>query len=133
MGDVVRIIDHSQILWPDHCVQESFGSEFPQSLNKDKIEKVIYKGKNKDIDSYSAFFDNPRDSSTGLFEFLKEKKVEKIDCVGLATEYCVKYTALDSVNLGFYTRVLSKCIKGLNSDDIKKSIDGMRLKGIVII
>ena len=132
-GDIIKFKNHKQILWPDHCIQDSFGSEFPSGLYSDKINKIIYKGKNKDIDSYSAFFDNLNLTSTDLFEFLKDKKVEKIDIVGLATEYCVKFSALDSLKLGFYTRIISKCVRGLNDDNIKNALDEMRSKGIVII
>ena len=66
-------------------------------------------------------------------EYLKNKRVEKVDCVGLATEYCVKFTAIDSIREGFYTRVISKCTKGLIEEDIKNSIDEMRSLGIIVI
>ena len=74
-----------------------------------------------------------KDASTGLTDFLRIKKVEKVDFVGLATEYCVKFTALDSVSEGFYTRVITKCTKGLNEYDCKLAFDEMRDKGIVLI
>ena len=98
-----------------------------------KIKKIIYKGQNSNIDSYSAFYDNAKDASTGFTDFLRIKKVEKVDFVGLATEYCVKFTALDSVSEGFYTRVITKCTKGLNEYDCKIAFDEMRDKGIVLI
>ena len=91
------------------------------------------KGQKSNIDSYSAFYDNAKDASTGLADFLRIKKVEKVDFVGLATEYCVKFTALDSVREGFYTRVITKCTKGLNEDECKLAFDEMRDKGIVLI
>tara|TARA_B100001057_G_scaffold431930_1_gene459750 strand:- start:648 stop:1238 length:591 start_codon:yes stop_codon:yes gene_type:complete len=133
VGDLININKVDQILWPNHCVQESFGSEFPKNLDFSKVHKVIYKGQNSNIDSYSGFFDNNKDSSTGLSEFLKEKKVEKVDFVGLATEYCVKFTALDSVKEGFYSRVITKCTKGLDELECKNAFDEMRLEGIVLI
>ena len=105
VGDVINYEGINQILWPDHCIQKSPGSDFPKNFNSSKIKKIIYKGQNSNIDSYSAFYDNAKDASTGLADFLRIKKVEKVDFVGLATEYCVKFTALDSVSEGFYTRV----------------------------
>ena len=68
--------DHSSfILWPPHCIQDTFGAEFPKELNSDKIEKVFYKGTNQAIDSYSAFFDSEKIASTGLYEYLKQAEV----------------------------------------------------------
>ena len=133
VGDVINYEGINQILWPDHCIQKSPGSDFPKNFNSSKIKKIIYKGQNSNIDSYSAFYDNAKDASTGLADFLRIKKVEKVDFVGLATEYCVKFTALDSVSEGFYTRVITKCTKGLNENDCKLAFDEMRDKGIVLI
>ena len=133
VGDVINYEGIDQILWPDHCIQKSPGSDFPKNFNSSKIKKIIYKGQNSNIDSYSAFYDNAKDASTGLADFLRIKKVEKVDFVGLATEYCVKFTALDSVSEGFYTRVITKCTKGLNENECKLAFDQMRDKGIVLI
>lgn len=133
VGDVINYEGINQILWPDHCIQKSPGSDFPKNFDSSKIKKIIYKGQNSNIDSYSAFYDNDKDASTGLTDFLRIKKVEKVDFVGLATEYCVKFTALDSVSEGFYTRVITKCTKGLNEYDCKLAFDEMRDKGIVLI
>ena len=132
-GDTIRINCIKQVLWPNHCIQDSDGSNFPVELDSNKIDKVIYKGMDSGIDSYSGFFDNAKNKSTGLSEFLKEKKVEKIDCVGLATEYCLKLTALDSVSEGFYTRVITKCIRGIDSNDCRFAFEEMRSQGIVLI
>ena len=82
---------------------------------------------------YKFDFDNSKNKSTGLSEFLKEKKIEKIDFVGLATEYCLKFTALDSISEGFYTRVITKCIKGIDSNDCRLAFEEMRSQGIVLI
>ncbi len=133
VGDIIKHNGINQILWPNHCIQETFGSKFPKELNHNKINKIIYKGTNKDIDSYSGFNDNAKDTSTELSIFLKDKGVDKLDCVGLATEYCVKHTALDAVKEGFNTRVIMSCTKGLSNNDIKDAINEMRLNGIVII
>lgn len=133
IGDIIKVNGLNQILWPDHCVQDSYGSEFPKELNHEKINNIIYKGKNENIDSYSGFYDNSKGASTQLSEYLKSKGIDKIDCVGLATEYCVKYTAIDGSIEGFNTRVLLKCTKGINQNDIKSAIDEMRSNNVVII
>lgn len=133
IGDTIKLNQNTQILWPDHCIQNDIGSEFPKLLNSKKINKIIYKGSDKNIDSYSGFCDNEKNLPTELKDYLKSKRVEKVDCVGLATEYCVKFTAIDSIREGFYTRVISKCTKGLIDKDIKNSLDEMRSLGIIII
>ncbi len=133
IGDIIKVNGVNQILWPDHCVQNTYGSAFPQTLNKSKINKVILKGTDKDIDSYSGFFDNARGASTHLSEYLKSKNIDKVDCVGLATEYCVKFSAIDSSKEGFHTRVILKCCRGINEYNIDKSIQEMRENNIVII
>ena len=133
VGDIINVNGIDQILWPRHCVQDTFGADFPNNLNHEKINKIIYKGKNENIDSYSGFYDNSKGASTQLSEYLKSKGIDKIDCVGLATEYCVKYTAIDASIEGFNTRVLLKCTKGINQNDIKSAIDEMRSNNVVII
>ena len=133
VGDIINLNGLNQILWPDHCIKDSYGSKFPEELNINKIDKIIYKGTNRDVDSYSGFNDNAKDTCTELSRFLKNKRINKIDCVGLATEYCVKYTALDAIKEGFSSRVIMRCTKGINQNDIENAINEMRLKGIVII
>ena len=133
VGDIINLNGLDQILWPDHCVEDSYGSKFPEELNTNKIDKIIYKGTKTDVDSYSGFNDNAKDTSTELSSFLKDKRINKLDCVGLATEYCVKYTALDAIKEGFSSRVIMRCTKGINENDIENAINEMRLKGIVII
>ena len=133
VGQSLKTNGLEQILWPDHCVQNTYGAKFPNTLHHKKINKIIYKGRNKDLDSYSGFFDNAKESATELSEHLISKGINKIDCVGLATEYCVKHTAIDSVNEGFDTRVILKCTKGLNKNDIKVAVEDMRNNNIVMI
>ena len=102
----------------------------------DYIEDIMgsrFDFQNPNIDSYSGFYDNFKEASTGLTNFLKENKVEKVDFVGLATEFCVKFTALDSVREGFYTRVITKCTKGIDELECKKAFEEMRSEGIVLI
>ena len=133
IGDVIKVDDLNQILWPDHCVQKSKGSDFPETLNYEKINKVFRKGINSQIDSYSGFYDNSKIRSTGLSEYLKAKNVKSIDFVGLVTEYCVKFSVLDSINENFKTRVILKGIKGINIKESNKALDEMKSKGVDLL
>ena len=133
IGDVVRVNNLDQILWPVHCVQESKGSDFPTTLNIKAINKIIYKGTNSQIDSYSGFHDNGKIRSTGLADYLKAKNVTSIDYVGLVTEYCVKFTVFDSIEEGFKSRVILKGIKGINLEESNKALKEMRSKGIDLL
>ena len=133
IGDVVKVDNLDQILWPDHCVQKTKGSDFPATLNSTTINKIIYKGINTQIDSYSGFHDNGKIRSTGLSDYLKTNNVTFIDYVGLVTEYCVKYTVLDSIEEGFKTRVILNGIKGINLEESNKALNEMQSKGIDLL
>ena len=133
IGDVVKVDNLDQILWPDHCVQGSKGSNFPDTLNSKKIKKVIYKGINPRIDSYSGFHDNGKILSTGLSDYLKVKNVTSIDYVWLVTEYCVKFTVFDSIEEGFKTRVILKGIKGINLETSNKALKEMKSRGVDLL
>ena len=133
IGDVVKIDNLNQILWPEHCVQETRGSDFPIALNFKAINKIIYKGTNSEIDSYSGFYDNGKLHSTGLSDYLKAKNVTSIDYVGLVTEYCVKFTVLDSIDEGFKSKVILKGIKGINLDESNKALKEMKSKGVDLL
>ena len=129
IGDVVKVNNLDQILWPVHCVQESRGSDFPTTLNIKAINKIIYKGTNSQIDSYSGFHDNGKIRSTGLSDYLKAKNVTSIDYVGLVTEYCVKFTVFDSIEEGFKSSVILRGIKGINLEESNKALKEMESKG----
>ena len=133
IGDVIKVEDLDQILWPNHCVQGSKGSDFPEILNSKIIKKVIYKGTNPRIDSYSGFHDNGKIRSTGLSEYLKINNVSFIDYVGLVTEYCVKFTVLDSIEEGFKTRVILNGIKGISLKESNQALNEMKLKGVELL
>ena len=133
IGDFIKVDNLDQILWPEHCVQESKGSDFPKTLNFKTINKIIYKGTNSQIDSYSGFYDNGKIRSTGLSDYLKANNVTSIDYVGLATEYCVKFTVLDSIKEGFKTRVILNGIKGIDLEESKKALNEMQSKGIDLL
>ena len=103
-----------QVLWPDHCVQGSKGAEFHPDLNIEQANAIIRKGSNPFIDSYSAFFENDRKTSTGLDGYLKSLEIEKINLVGLATDFCVNYSAQDAANLGYKVSVLEKMCRAID-------------------
>lgn len=103
VGETIELGGHSQFLWPDHCVQGTFGAEFHKDLNSDKATHIIQKGKNPEVDSYSAFQDNHGLVKTGLEDYLKYHEIQLVEIVGLALDYCVKYTAIDAFNAGFLT------------------------------
>ena len=134
-GDVIILNEQKQILWPDHCVQNSLGSEFPATLNTGKIERIFYKGTDKNIDSYSSFLDNDRKKKTGLEEYLKQKQVKDIYIAGLATDYCVKCTAFDGKTAGFNVFVIEDACRGvdLNKGDAKKALKEMEDRGIKML
>ena len=134
IGDFVEYEGVNQLLWPTHCVQYSDGAKFPAKLLTAKIDKVVQKGMNPRIDSYSAFFDNDHQQSTGLTSLLRAKGVIEVHVVGLATDYCVKFTALDAVNEGFKTVLLKDACRGVNiaTDDISNAITEMEKAGVEI-
>lgn len=103
-----------QTLWPDHCVQATSGAAFHPDFDHDKAELIIRKGFRHDIDSYSAFFENDHQTPTGLAGYLRERGIESVTLVGLATDYCVAYSALDAVTLGFATNVRLDGCRGID-------------------
>ena len=107
----------TQVLWPDHCIQGSQGAELTRELKQHNIQAIFRKGTRRDIDSYSGFFDNQREVSTGLGGYLVEKGVTHVDVCGLAADYCVFFTAMDALEQGFNTRILSEGTKAIDSLD----------------
>ena len=105
-----------QVLWPDHCVQGSKGAEFHVTLNLNKVEAIFRKGMDRDIDSYSAFYDNGHKKSTGLAGYLRERRVQKIFICGLAADYCVYYTAQDALKENFDTYIIEDGTRALDDN-----------------
>ena len=112
--ELIKMPYGDQVLWPDHCVQGSKGAEFHPDLNIEQANAIIRKGSNPFIDSYSAFFENDRKTSTGLDGYLKSLEIEKISLVGLATDFCVNYSAQDAANLGYKVSVLEKMCRAID-------------------
>ena len=132
-GQIIKINNLDQILWPDHCIKDSKGSEFSEKLDSHKIHKIFYKGVDSNIDSYSGFYDNGKIRSTGLSNFLKKSNINQVDIVGLATDYCVKYSSIDAYNEGFKTNVLRFCVRGISVETTETAFKEMKDIGIFII
>lgn len=134
-GDSLQTPTGFQTLWPDHCVQQSAGASFHSGLDVAGIDHVIRKGSDPAIDSYSGFFDNDGKTSTGLDELLKCRKVTRVVLAGLATDYCVLFTALDARRLGFEVAVVRDGCRavGLSPDDEADAWRKMEDAGCVVL
>lgn len=134
-GDVIQLAGLEQMLWPVHCVQGTPGAEFHPDLDRSGIQAVFRKGMDPEIDSYSGFFDNGRRRSTGLEDYLRREGVDEVYICGLATDYCVRWTALDAVRLGFRTYVIEDACRGveLRPGDVAAALDQMRQAGVQVV
>jgi nicotinamidase/pyrazinamidase len=123
-----------QVMWPAHCVQWTGGAQFHPGLDTARIARVFPKGTAPGIDSYSGFFDNGRRQTTGLGEWLRAQGVDAVQVCGLATDYCVKATAIDAVQLGFRTTLVEDACRGVGLDpgDIPAALAAMRAAGVEI-
>lgn len=120
-----------QILWPDHCVQGTSGAAFHPSLNTDRSTMIIRKGFRKHIDSYSAFFENDHQTVTGLDGFLKGSGINRLYLCGLATDFCVKWSALDARKLGYETFLITDAVKGIDLDgSVEQAMNEMKNAGV---
>lgn len=135
LHDIVELNGVLQILWPPHCIQGSKGAEFHPTLRQDKIHKVIHKGTDPKIDSYSTFFDNAHLKHTGLDAFLKEHHIKNVFIMGLATDYCVLYSVLDAIKLGFNTYVIVDGSFGINAKegDVERSLKKMQEMNAILL
>jgi nicotinamidase/pyrazinamidase len=135
IGDTVQVKGFEQVLWPIHCVRETFGAQIVSQLHQEKIAHYFHKGTDRDIDSYSAFFDNARLKSTKLGEYLKEQHVDTVYLVGVATDYCVLYSALDAIDLGFSVYVIADACRAINlhPHDEEHALQAIAAKGGTII
>ncbi len=133
--DVVDLHGLPQVLWPVHCVQDGRGADFHPGLQRDAIAKVFVKGTDPTVDSYSGFHDNGHRKSTGMAEWLRHQGVDTVYVMGLATDYCVKYTALDARAEGFDTVLIADGCRAveLKPGDGDRAIDEMRAAGVTIL
>lgn len=121
-----------QVMWPDHCVQETMGAEFhPQLITDDGNDVIVTKGTDPKIDSYSGFFDNARRNQTDLDHILKEEAITDVYVMGLALDYCVKFTSLDAVDLGYKTFLVQDACRGI--DKVDEAIEEMKKAGVTVV
>ena len=135
VGEVIDLHGLPQVLWPVHCVQGTRGAEFVPGLAVDRFDHVFRKGTDAGIDSYSGFFDNGHRRATGMGDWLKERGVRDIYVMGLATDYCVKFTAMDGRGLGFNVWLVEDGCRGveLKAGDVARAVEEMRGAGVRMI
>jgi nicotinamidase/pyrazinamidase len=131
--DKVSLHGLDQVLWPDHCIQGTPGAALHKNLNLNRVEAIFRKGMDPDIDSYSGFYDNGYRKSTGLAGYLRERKVRKVYVVGLASDYCVFYTAKDAIKENFETFVIEDASRAISTDAFDKAKDELLSTGGQII
>ena len=123
-----------QVLWPDHCIQGSDGAAFHPALDTMRADVVIRKGSNPAVDSYSAFFENDKATATGLAGLLRDRGCEDLTMVGLATDYCVAWSALDGVANGFRVEVRLPTCRAIDLDgSLDRSLADMRAAGVTLV
>lgn len=134
-GELAELGGLPQVMWPDHCVRETRGAEFAPALERSPIDHVVKKGTDPSIDSYSGFFDNGHRKATGLADWLRTKNVSEVFVLGLATDYCVKFTALDARQLGLQVTLIADGSRAVNlqADDETKAIEEMRASGVRVV
>ncbi|MDN3504578.1 MAG: bifunctional nicotinamidase/pyrazinamidase [Rhabdochlamydiaceae bacterium] len=136
VGDCIEVNGDEQVLWPDHCIQGTKGVNLHQSiLDNVELAKIVQKGTNLKVDSYSAFFDNDLESMTDLDEYLDSEDITHLSVVGLATDYCVKNTVLDALDLGYKVSVILEGCRAVNlyPEDEEEAIKEMAAAGAQII
>ncbi|WP_297768187.1 bifunctional nicotinamidase/pyrazinamidase [uncultured Roseovarius sp.] len=130
--DMVDMLYGPQVLWPDHCVQGSQGAAFHEGLDTDRADLIIRKGYNPAIDSYSAFFENDHATPTGLHGYLQTRGIDDLTMVGLATDFCVNFSAVDAARLGYRVTVRQDLVRGIDLDgSLDAALAGMREAGVV--
>lgn len=134
-GDRIMLDGIEQILWPVHCVENTPGADFVPTLDRSRIARIFKKGIDPRIDSYSAFFDNVHRRATGLGDFLKERLVTDVYLLGLALDYCVKFSALDACQLGFRTHVIVDACRGIAFEprDVDAALEEMQRADAVLL
>ncbi len=134
IGEHVELAGLEQVLWPDHCVQGTHGAELHKDLEIQRVSHIVQKGTNRQIDSYSGFFDNDHRQATGLDRLLKRSGVTQVVVMGLATDYCVKFTALDAIGLGLDTTLIVDGCRGvnLNLGDVDRALAEVKAAGVRI-
>ncbi len=135
VGEVIEVGGVPQVLWPVHCVEDTRGAAFAEQLEVGRFTAVFRKGTDPAVDSYSGFFDNGRRHATGLGEWLRARRVTHVSVLGLATDYCVKFTALDAVDLGFHTRLIADGCRAveLAPGDAARALAELQAAGVEVV
>ena len=130
--DAITVPYGMQVLWPDHCVQNSYGAELHKMLRIDSLSMIIHKGTQHDRDSYSAFVEADRTSVTGLAGYLRARAIDTVYICGLATEFCVQATACDAAACSLHTVVITDAIAGIDASegDVRRALQEMETCGI---
>ncbi len=128
IGELSQLGGLPQVMWPDHCVQGTSGAEFSDNLDLSYVDKIVQKGTDPLIDSYSGFYDNGHKKQTELGPYLKSQNVNEITLLGLATDYCVKFTALDAIQEGFKTICVVDGCRAVNlkAEDERLALEEMQ-------
>ncbi len=134
-GDIIELDGLRQILWPVHCVENTPGAAFVSDLDTDRFHRVFRKGTDPNIDSYSGFFDNGRRKATGLGNYLRKQGATDVYIMGLTTDYCARYSALDARSLGFRTFLIEDGCRSvdLRPGDAAAAVDEMRKAGVTVV
>ena len=123
-----------QVLWPDHCVQGTQGAAFHSDLNTDRADMIVRKGYTPSIDSYSAFFENDHKTPTGLDGYLRTRGITTLTLVGLATDFCVNFSAVDAAKLGYDVTVRQGLCRAIDLDgSLAAALSGMTAAGVTLI
>nr|WP_325262478.1 bifunctional nicotinamidase/pyrazinamidase [uncultured Rhizobium sp.] len=133
--DMGELLGQPQVMWPDHCVQETPDAEFHPDLDIGAVDYIQQKGENPAVDSYSAFRDNDQAALTGLAGYLRAQQITELDVCGLATDYCVKFSALDAVEMlpDVKVRFIEDASRGITPEGVRAAIEEMRANGVGII
>jgi nicotinamidase/pyrazinamidase len=134
-GELIDLKGLPQVLWPDHCVQGTHGARFVDTLDMRQVAAIFRKGMDPDVDSYSGFFDNGHVHTTGLAGYLREHAISEVHVLGVATDYCVKFTALDALREKFHVKLLLPACRGveLKAGDVDAAVNEMSSQGIEIV
>jgi len=134
-GQVIDLHGLQQVLWPIHCVQNTWGAEFVAGLATDRITRVFQKGTDPEVDSYSGFYDNGHRNSTGMAEWLHGQGIEEVHVLGLAADFCVKFTVLDALSEGFRTVLVEDATRGVNltAGNVERAVKEMADAGADVV
>ena len=132
--EMVQLPYGEQVLWPDHCIQETAGAAFHPDLNIEKAELIVQKGFRKEIDSYSAFYENDKKTDTGLADYLRAKEIDTLYMTGLALDFCVAWSAIDGRQEGFDVTIIGDATRGIDANgSLERAMWNLRDAGVKMV